>query len=498
MHLLDKIEHHAWVNPDRIAITHGGDTLTYAKLWATIIAVAKNATDDGAKPGDRFLFAAKPTPFSLAATLGLLRAGLTLVFVDPFSAPALFKTRADLVGPRYVVSDSLLYLIGHKRLGWALDLAKVTVCDYAEVTQAKHLYLGPWLPGLPRLASAISVWFQTKSEAQLPVLDGEQPAIITFTSGTTGDPKGVVHTLSTISANLDNFGELFNVQPGDLIYSEPMTVGIVSLAHGANWWIPEKHTPAPGKIDLLFGVPTEILAFLEKTKNRNIVVKAAATGAAPVLPSLVWEIDAAFGADCRIVNVYGMTEMLPVAVCDARLKAEFLEGDLLGTPIGDTRVKIAEDGEILVQGSGLMKHYFGREPQQWHPTGDLGFVNENGMVVMLGRKKNMLIRGNKNIYPSLYEPGLTTIEGVADAVLSGSPDEFGDDRVVLFIAAKPGFEAAAVLERVKARQREFIDADALPDRIKLLASVPTSGRANKIDMPALAALAKEIFEGANV
>jgi long-subunit acyl-CoA synthetase (AMP-forming) len=354
------------------------------------------------------------------------------------------------------------------------------------------------LPGLPRPSSSISAWFQTKSDAELPVLDSAQPAIITFTSGTTGDPKGVVHTLSTISANLDNFGELFNVQPGELIYSEPMTVGIVALAHGANWCIPEKHTPAPGKIDLLFGVPTEILSFLEKTKNRNIVVKAAATGAAPVLPSLVRAIDAAFGADCRIVNVYGMTEMLPVAVCDARLKANDLEGDLLGTPIGDTCVKIAEDGEILVQGSGLMIHYFGREPQQWHPTGDLGFVNDEGMIVMLGRKKNMLIRGNKNIYPSLYEPGLTTIEGVADAVISGSPDEFGDDRVVLFIVVEPGFDATVVLERVKSRQREFIDTDALPDRIELLASVPTSGRANKRDMPAIAAIAKAVFEGARV
>jgi acyl-CoA synthetase (AMP-forming)/AMP-acid ligase II len=492
------IEEAAKLYPRRPAITLRRSTLTYEQLWTQIENVARNAVAAGAQPGDRFLYAAKPSPNSVAITLGLLRAGLTLVFVDPFSAPELFASRAALVSPRYVVADSLLYFLGSDRLAGVRRWRNLNICDYTTVHDTTHLYLGRRLPGVPKTAVALSSWTTSSPAVDLPVLGPEQDAIITFTSGTTGDPKGVVHSLATISANAVNFAEIFGVKPGHLVYSEPMTLGVVALSHGAIWQIPHPKEELPTVIDVIFAVPTELLALLDKVAQgkRKPYVAVVGTGAAPVLPSLVSEIEKTFGKSTTIFSVYGMTEMLPVAIVDAKQKRALKRGDLLGPPIGDTQVKIADDGEILVRGSGLMKTYFGREPQTWHPTGDLGIVDEAGRIVMLGRKKNMLIRGNMNIYPSLYEPGITTINGVADAVIVGVPDEFGDDRVVLFIVPAHGFDAKDVLRRVERDVVHHMDIDALPDRVALLAEMPTSGRALKRDMTQLAALAAEVINGA--
>ena len=201
------------------------------------------------------------------------------------------------------------------------------------------------------------------------------------------------------------------------------------------------------------------------------------------------------GPQTLVLAVYGMTEMLPVAVASGEEKLSYtLSGDLLGQPIGDTKVRISADHEIEVSGSGLMTRYFGRERSLWHPTGDLGRLDADGRLVMLGRKKNMLIRGNMNIYPSLYEPGITTINGVADAVIVGVPNEYGDDRVVLFvIPANQDADEHQLQRLVEKEIVQHMDADALPDLIRVIKSMPVSGRSLKRDMTELAALAKQFF-----
>ena len=107
----------------------------------------------------------------------------------------------------------------------------------------------------------------------------------------------------------------------------------------------------------------------------------------------------------------------------------------------------------------------------------------------------MLIRADMNIYPSLYEPGLCTIEGVADAVIVGAPDDIGDDRVVLFlVASEKNWDAAALIERVKRELPKHMDQQAYPDRIEVLREMPVSGRGQKRDMRKLEAMALELFE----
>jgi acyl-CoA synthetase (AMP-forming)/AMP-acid ligase II len=516
--ILYDIEAAAAANPDSVAIRRGSATISYAQLLKTINAVARAAIADGAKPGDRFVFGARPSPESVAYTLGMLRAGLTLVFVDPFSAPELFETRVRMVEPRYVMADSLLYLIGSNLLAPVRRARRLQVCNYAQIPNVRHLRVGGWLPGVPLRATSMSGWAagsasQRSSGAaaappMLPILDEAQDAIVTFTSGTTGNPKGVVHNLATISANASNFAAEFGVTRGSLVYAEPMTLGVVALANGATWQIPLAKEALPSEIDVLFAVPADLLDLLEKVAKPNDTkpidanphapkVRVVGTGAAPVLPTLIERVSQVLGDKTKFINVYGMTEMLPVATCSGEEKQRYLEdgnqGDLVGHPMGDTRIRIAADSEVEVSGSGLMNRYWGQESRQWHPTGDLGKLLPDGSLVLLGRKKNMLIRRNMNIYPSLYEPGLCTIPGVADAAIIGVPDEYGDDRVMLFVVAEPGRNPQEVLAMVRANVHLHMDADSLPDRIELIDEIPLSGRARKRDTAALVAEAARYF-----
>ena len=491
--LLNLIETAAAAHPDNIAIRNRHDTVTYRELAAGIDNVARNAVATGAQSGDRFLYAAKPSPTSIAITLGLLRAGLTLVFVDPFTSPDLFARRAELVNPKYTLADAFLYTLGHRRLASLRTWKGVNVCDYGGI-ECMHLHIGRRIPGVPRGSVSMNLWLTTPAPGvQLPTLNPNGDAIITFTSGTTTDPKGVVHTLASISANIINFGNLLDLQPGQKVYSEPMTVGSVALSRGAEWHIPDKRDAIPDAA-VFFAVPSEVLTALDRIDrgDRKPRISIVATGAAPVLPALVDRISDTLGTATTILNVYGMTEMLPVAVGDARLKATVTRGDLLGSPIGDTRIRIADDNEVLVAGSGLMDRYFGHDRIEWHPTGDLGVIDDDGNLIMLGRKKSMFIRGNQNIYPSLYEPGLTTIDGVADAVLLGVADKYGDDRIVLFVIPDAGHNPDAVRRRVEAEAIFHMDADAIPDFVATISAMPTAGRALKRDAAALQQLAAEL------
>jgi acyl-CoA synthetase (AMP-forming)/AMP-acid ligase II len=182
--------------------------------------------------------------------------------------------------------------------------------------------------------------------------------------------------------------------------------------------------------------------------------------------------------------VYGMTEILPVAIADgvAKLAAPPTEGDEVGRimPSVDARI---DDGELVLAGPGLALGYLAELPQ--HPlteirTGDLARL-DGDRLTLLGRRKDMFIRGTQNVYPGLYEPIIAGLPGVVDVAMVGVPDEIGDDRIVLALVGDDG-----VAERVSRALPGLIDAGVLPDEIVVLDELPRGGRSRKLDRAALA------------
>ena len=205
-------------------------------------------------------------------------------------------------------------------------------------------------------------------------------------------------------------------------------------------------------------------------------------------------------------------------VVEARDKLAFDgDGDLVGAPLAGITARIrataAGDrhaGEVTLAGPSLMAGYLddlaghGHHVATEHRSGDLGYLDDDGRIVLVGRSRDMIIRGTANIYPALHEPRIAGIDGVEAAVLVGVQQEDGDERVVLVVTAErasgaPGQAAASrtepagrltadhpLLASVRARLPEVLDHGALPDVVLLAERIPLAGRSRKPDRRALA------------
>jgi acyl-CoA synthetase (AMP-forming)/AMP-acid ligase II len=255
---------------------------------------------------------------------------------------------------------------------------------------------------------------------------------------------------------------------------------------------PEQYLALLPDAELLFAVPASLDALLRALESRPDLMPrrldTIVVGGAPVVRPLLERIVSRFPA-AHIRLVYGMTEILPVAIADGleKLAAPPGEGDPVGGIVPGVDARIV-DGELVLAGPGLARGYLADLPQ--HPltelrTGDLARI-DGDQLTLLGRKKDMFIRGSQNVYPGLYEPIIAGLPGVADVAMVGVPDAIGDDRIVLALVPEHGTPADQLVARVRRALPGLIDAGALPDAVVAVKGLPRSGRSRKLDRQALA------------
>lgn len=510
-----------------------GKTISYRELVTGIEATSIRLRDEGFGPGERMLFSVRPSPAAFILALGAVRAGGSVVFIDPGIGPALFRDRAELAAPRWAAAESLLYALSTRSPLRPLARRRgLLLPDYGAM-DVRHYYSGPWLPGVPRGAAPV-----TRLRRPLPAGgpdlapapgDAAQEAVIIFTSGTTGSPKGVVHTRGSLAAGFSQLTRRCTFREGDRIHSEQLMMGLPALIEGAHWTMPAYGFSAhidpvrlarelgavDGKGDgydaatHLFLVPSQLAPILDAVEDGSVrlpeTLRTVMLGAAPVLaPFLKRAVDLLPGVDFKLI--YGMTELLPIAIADGAQKlafaagtdAEFTaadgsgEGDFLGEPLPAVEVRVGEDHELFARGPNMCRGYLGEDPMVEHATGDLvrldrgkGGPGAPARLVMIGRKKDMIIRGKTNIYPALYEPVIAGVPGVQQAVMVGVPDAIGDESVWLAVVPAAGHSAATLRNRLSKELPRLIDESALPDRVEILGSIPASGRHRKPDRVAL-------------
>jgi acyl-CoA synthetase (AMP-forming)/AMP-acid ligase II len=554
-HLVDELLDVARSTPDVVALRWFGgrdggrvrEEVTFGGLAERVERTAAGLRELGMEPGDRVLFSIRPRPEGVVLCLAVLRAGGAVVFVDPGSTPELFAARIAAARPRWAATEALLYAASSGPLRGVARSRGLLLPDYGQLP-VRHLYTGRWLPGVPRGAHRVArlgraVAGTARDREETVVADRE--ALVVFTSGTTSDPKAVVHTARTLGGMLDLFAQVGDLKPGQRAHTDQMFLGLPAIIAGGTWEIPAKSPKdAPEAFargvagaDSSFLVPADVTALLdvleaprEAGSNAGPAASAAgpavlAVGAAPVTVALL-ERGRRVLPGTRWLAVYGATEILPAAVTDADEKiAAVAAGDLVGRPLGGIGVRIdtaaardpddpgdpedeREVGELVLTGPSLMAGYLsdldaGRARVVEHRTGDLAYQDAEGRIVLVGRNRDMIIRGTVNIYPGLFEPRLRELPGVADAVLVGVPVPDGDERVVLVVTAEgvtaaggtrdsgaaPVVRAGTELARAVADQvARVLDHGALPDLVVEATHLPVAGRSRKPDRRALVSL----------
>jgi acyl-CoA synthetase (AMP-forming)/AMP-acid ligase II len=498
MTLVRKLLDQAAQTPDAVALIAGdGAELTYGELRRQVLAVRHGLLSSGLAAGDGVLFSVRPSPESLVLALGVVAAGGVVVFADPGAGPEMFTARLRLARPRWSAAESVLY--AGSRLGPVRAYARrrgLLLPNLADLQipgegPMRHIHVGRRLPGVPR--GALSFTRLIRGDAPEPAgdTDPDAPAAVIFTSGTTANPRAVVHTQASLAAALDLFRTRLPLGPGDVVHTDQLMLGLPTLIAGARWSMPPLFCPPAGFARLMrergathtFCVPVHLAEILDVAPEMPPTVRYVLLGAAPApAPILCRAIAAAPSAE--VLSVYAMTEILPVAIASAKEKlAHTASGDFLGAPLPGVGARLAEDGELLLSGPNLCRGYLGAAPITELPTGDLARMDDDRLVLM-GRKKDMLIRGKFNLYPGLYEPSIAALPDVAEAAIVGVPDpRTGDEEVVLAVVGPP--ELATSLRRALP---DVIDHDALPDRIVVLDELPRSGRTSKLDRDRLRAM----------
>ena len=341
--------------------------------------------------------------------------------------------------------------------------------------------------------------------ARLGALDPERPALLIFTSGTTGEPKGVPLSLANLEANLADLAQTWQLSADDrLLHVLPAhhVHGLVLALYGsARLAMPHVLLPrfdaatalraiAQFQIRLFMGVPTmyhRMNACEGEFDTRR--VRLFISGSAPLSKRDFAAFEERF--DHRPLERYGLSETLIVS--SNPLDGERRAGSV-GLPLPQTELRMADDGEIEVAGPMVMRGYWNADELsaeafngRFFRTGDLGAFDEAGYLVISGRKKELIIVGGSNVLPGEVEFGLGGVDGIDELAVAGLPDPDRGEVVGVFVVAEAGADTAAIESGLQASGDANLAPYKRPHRVIFVPELPRN-QMGKIDRKQLSEL----------
>ena len=422
-------------DPHRVLLTDAaGATLTAATLDDRSAVAAARLSGAGVRPGDRVVVSADASLDHVVAYVGVLRLGAVAVPLNgAYREPEIHHVVGD-AGVAAAVTDDA------ERGRWIAAAAPGAV-----VTP-------PDLSGLPATAGPAE---------GLDAATGDDPALLVYTSGTTGTPKGAVLRHANLLASAEAVALAWRWTPEDrlvlalpLFHMHGLGVGLNgTLTAGASAVLLPRFDPA-GVLaairaggTMFFGVPTMWHRLVAADGTEALTrLRLGVSGSAPLAPDLHAAIAARAGQPP--LERYGMTET--VMLVSNPYEGERRAGSV-GFPLPGVDLRLAADGEIEVHGPNVFSGYW-RRPEataesfrrDWFRTGDLGAVDPDGYVRIVGRAKELIISGGYNVYPREVEEVLLAHPAVVDAAVVGAPDPEWGERVCAFVVTREDVTDAAL------------------------------------------------------
>ncbi len=508
------LAHRATTDPERPFLLFKDEVLSYGQLESRAEALAAGLHTLGVGKGDRMALILPCRPEFAIGFFAAAKLGAQVVPLNP-----------RLTGPE------LKYMLRHSEAAVAVTIENWHGVDYLQLFE-------DYLVQLPELEYAVTVgeedlWYDdrifqfedllSKGEGRdypgAPADSDDEVFAILYTSGTTGKPKGVELTHGNLLFSAAGSAELLGLSEEDrgvgvtaFFHVFGIAQGLLATLLSGGSLVLQEDFDGPATLDLVerhrvtvhYGVPTFFVSELHEQQTRPRDVSSLRTGlvaGAPAGDRILREIRGALCPDLRVG--YSLTEAAS-AVCMTRGDdPEHKSLHTVGRPLPGTLVQVLERdgsvlpvesvGEIAVHGPGVMRGYY-RQPREtassftpdgYFRTGDLGMVDEDGFVHLVGRGKDVIIRGGFSVHPREVEDRLRVHPAVRDAVVVGLPDEVLGERICACVIPVEG--AIVSEDEVRDWCRMTLAGYKIPDLVRFVDGFPltATGKVRRAELARL-------------
>ncbi len=497
LNLATMLRESASANPNK-PLCHINDlTFTYAQVDEISGRVASALLATGLQRGDKVALQLPNLPQFLFTYFGVMKAGLVMVPLNPL-----------LRGPevRYHLEDS-----DAKVLITFEMFAEEAVKGASQVEGVTTYVVN--MPGNDKRPDGTrhfdELYFAEDTRDIVPT-DGDETAVLLYTSGTTGKPKGAELTHLNLYMNCTIAGELFEFQETDVGVAVLPLFHVFGLSSVLNTSVryggtivliprfeldPVVEAIARHKCTIFSGVPTMYFGLLNMdTTGKDLSsLRVGVSGGAAIPGEVIKAFEEKFPG-CVVLEGYGLSESTSTTTFN--VNAEQRKVLSIGKPIWGVEVRVVDQndqpltpgeenvGEIVIRGHNIMKGYY-KKPEAtaeafkggWFHSGDLAFMDKDGYFFIVDRKKDLVIRGGYNVYPREIEEVLFEHPAVAEAAVIGKPDEKLGEEVLAIVALKPG--ASAEPDEIITFAKERLAAYKYPREVRIVDELP-KGATGKI------------------
>ncbi len=444
LNLAEVCEYWGRWQPDSVMVEMSGAKATWGEFEERTRRIAVGLREHGVRPADRVGILGANSIAWCELVVGTLRAGAAVVPLNTRCTTPELAHMVDTVEPRLVAYDTACQPVFAPLADDRADIIRLSLDDVAEAD--------------------VTMASLRASEGELPNIDIEtdDPAIIAFTSGTTGHPKGAVLSHGNVLATINHHTRFENYgSDTKMLCAVPLafTGGIINnlmVTYGAGGTLLlEEFNPARA-LEVIVSTPVtaitavpimyEALAQLPEFENADLSALTTAVTGGAVVPEALLRVYEAKGVQIR--QAYSLTEATASSTVLPRSHA-ITKRHTAGLPCIHTQVRVAdpdgndvpagETGEILVRGPGVFQGYW-NNPQAtasvivdgWLHTGDLGRLDDDGFLAVVDRKKDMIISGGINVYPAEIERAISEFPGVTEVAAMGvKHDRWGETVAVI-------------------------------------------------------------------
>jgi long-chain acyl-CoA synthetase len=487
--------------PERTAVVLGNKRLTYAQVDAAANQVANLLAARGIGNGDKVALSCPNLPYFPIVYYGILKTGAVVVPLN-----VLLKGRE--IAYHLANSDAKVYFCFEGTAD--LPMGTEGFAGFEEAERCDDFILitaDPAAPSpIPEVETLGEAMAGQSPRFETVLLTETDPAVILYTSGTTGQPKGAELSHSNLVLNALTCNRLFGSKPGTdthllvlpLFHSFGSTVNMNAGFATASTLVLLPRFDAAAAVNLLqtenvtffAGVPTMYWGLLNAlTDDVDVAriaqnMRVAVSGGSSLPVEIIKAVRERLGV--TILEGYGLSETSPVATFSDP-DSEPRPGSI-GIPIWGVELKLIEPnwgtvegadeiGEIAIRGHNIFRGYYNNIDatadvirESWFRTGDLARRDKDGWYYIVDRAKDMIIRGGFNVYPREVEEVLLTHEAVSLSAVIGVPHESHGEEIKAFVILKPG--ASATEEELVAWGREQMAAYKYPRIVKIVESLP--------------------------